>query len=175
MTEVDQIALFLRFSPKITHVQLKLMQILPSAGFWPRCMAFLIDAAIISSLHFSCFFILGLSTYQTVLKRFPASLGAIAVFLILFLFSCHLLAMAYFTVFHAISGQTIGKLCLGLRVVSQEGERLSVGAAFLRWVGYIVSGLPLAAGFLWVVVDDKGLAWHDRLAGSAVVELAETT
>jgi uncharacterized RDD family membrane protein YckC len=83
--------------------------------------------------------------------------------------------MLYFILFHAISGQTIGKLCMGLRLISQDGSQLSVGSAFLRSIGYILSSLPLAIGFFWAAFDRKKLAWHDRLAGSTVVKWPETT
>ncbi|MEW6499863.1 MAG: RDD family protein [Thermodesulfobacteriota bacterium] len=80
-----------------------------------------------------------------------------------------LLGLAYFTVFSACGGQTIGKLLLGIRVVEREGGALSWGRAFLRAVGQLASALPLGAGFLWALIDREGRAWHDHLAMSRVV------
>ncbi len=38
----------------------------------------------------------------------------------------------YFPVIESIQGQTLGKLLLGLRVVTKNGRRISLGQAFLR-------------------------------------------
>jgi uncharacterized RDD family membrane protein YckC len=35
----------------------------------------------------------------------------------------------------------------------------------------LLSWLPLGLGFLWMLVDSQGRAWHDRLSGTRVVEL----
>ena len=80
-----------------------------------------------------------------------------------------LLSMFYFTFFHACFGQTIGKMIFSIRVVSENGMAPSFGMAFLRWTGYLLSLLPLAAGFLWSVVDKDHSAWHDKLALTRVV------
>ena len=78
-------------------------------------------------------------------------------------------AMAYFTWFHGAGGRTPGKMLLGLRVVRISGEPLGFGIAFLRWVGYIVSTLPLWLGFLWIALDGKKQGWHDKIAATLVI------
>jgi uncharacterized RDD family membrane protein YckC len=82
--------------------------------------------------------------------------------------------MAYFTLFHAWLGQTIGKMLMGIKVVTNDNKFISPAMAFLRWSGYILSFAPLAAGFLWAAVDKDQCAWHDRLAQTRVVS-AEMT
>ena len=82
--------------------------------------------------------------------------------------------MIYFIIFHAWSGQTIGKMIMGIRVVTKDNKLIPTSVAFLRWTGYILSILPLASGFLWSVVDKDHCAWHDRLAQTRVVS-AEMT
>jgi len=74
-------------------------------------------------------------------------------------------------------GQTPGKALLGLTVVRTRGAApgrdadamVSVPRGLLRLLGYLISALPLFAGFLWVLVDDHRRAWHDHLAGTSVV------
>ena len=75
----------------------------------------------------------------------------------------------YFLFFFTITGQTIGKRVLGLRVVTASGGRLSLGRAALRLAGYVLSAAPLYLGFLAMLVDDRRRTWHDRIAGSAVI------
>ncbi len=44
---------------------------------------------------------------------------------------------------------------MGLRVVRTGGGDITLGRAMLRSLGYIVSLIPLGAGFFWVLVDDE--------------------
>jgi uncharacterized RDD family membrane protein YckC len=70
---------------------------------------------------------------------------------------------------------TPGKLLLGLRVVNAEtGERLTFVQCVLRYLGYIVSALPLLAGYLWMLRSTRRQTWHDLLAKSVVVRREPT-
>ena len=66
-------------------------------------------------------------------------------------------------------GKTAGKALMGLRVLGQDGRRLTFWQALIRALGYYVSGLALFIGFLWVLVDDRRQTWHDKLARTLVV------
>jgi uncharacterized RDD family membrane protein YckC len=70
--------------------------------------------------------------------------------------------------FWMLAGQTPGKRLMGLRIVRTDGERITIGAAIRRWVGYWLSAI-LFLGYLWVLVDDRRQALHDKLAGTLVV------
>jgi uncharacterized RDD family membrane protein YckC len=80
-----------------------------------------------------------------------------------------MLNMVYFTYFHGTTGQTLGKKLLGLRVVRTTGEPMTIGTAFLRWVGYAISGAILYLGFIWVIFDSRKQGWHDKIAGTYVI------
>jgi uncharacterized RDD family membrane protein YckC len=65
---------------------------------------------------------------------------------------------------------TPGKMALKLRIVdAQTGNRLSLGQAIGRYLGYIVSAIPLGLGFIWIGIDSKKQGWHDKLAGTVVI------
>ncbi len=67
-------------------------------------------------------------------------------------------------------GQTLGKMALGIRVVTAEdGEPLGVGRAGLRILVWTVLAIPAGLGFLTALwrPDRRGL--HDRFAGTRVV------
>lgn len=67
-------------------------------------------------------------------------------------------------------GQTLGKMALGIRVVSVDGQPISWGKAILREIiGKFVSGLVIGLGYLWVFWDSKKQAWHDKIAGTYVI------
>jgi uncharacterized RDD family membrane protein YckC len=53
-------------------------------------------------------------------------------------------------------------------VVRDDGGRLRAGAAIVRWLGYWLSGI-LFLGYLWILVDNRRQAWHDKLAHTLVV------
>ena len=80
-----------------------------------------------------------------------------------------LLNGGYFVAFTAVGGQSIGKMVAGIKVIGQEDEPVPVGRATLRTLAYIVSALPLGAGFLPGVMGGDRLALHDRLAHTRVV------
>jgi uncharacterized RDD family membrane protein YckC len=67
---------------------------------------------------------------------------------------------------------TPGKLVLGLRIVDAEtGGTPPIGRLVLRYVGYLVSALPLGLGYLWVLWDPRRQGWHDKMAGTLVIRL----
>ncbi|MGN6829495.1 RDD family protein [Paucibacter sp. M5-1] len=76
----------------------------------------------------------------------------------------------YFIGFWAWQGTTPGKLLAGLLVVdARSGARPTPGRCALRWLGYLLSALPLGLGFAWAALDGERRCWHDRMAGTRVV------
>jgi uncharacterized RDD family membrane protein YckC len=82
--------------------------------------------------------------------------------------------IGYQVYFWTSTGQTVGKQVMGLKVVSAEtGELLDMGGAALRYVGYMVSAIPLYLGFFWILWDPKHDAWHDKIAKTKVIKVAK--
>jgi uncharacterized RDD family membrane protein YckC len=79
------------------------------------------------------------------------------------------MAAGYFLFFWSLSGQTLGKLLTGSRVVDRRGRALGFGRAALRLVATLVAALPLGAGFIGLWTDPERRGWHDRLAGTKVI------
>jgi uncharacterized RDD family membrane protein YckC len=78
-----------------------------------------------------------------------------------------LIALGYELLFTAAQGQTVGKMVMGLRVVSDDEpseDRVSVKQAAVR----ALSLLPLGAGLVAALVGQRQ-AVHDRLAHTRVV------
>ena len=66
---------------------------------------------------------------------------------------------------------TPGKMIVGARIVdANTGAPASVGQYTGRYFSYFLSMLPLALGCLWIAVDPKRQGWHDKLAGTVVVQ-----
>lgn len=70
--------------------------------------------------------------------------------------------------FWVLVGQTPGKRFLGVRVVRTDGERVGLGNAVRREIGYVISAI-LFLGFLWILFDNRRQGFHDKLAGTFVV------
>jgi uncharacterized RDD family membrane protein YckC len=60
---------------------------------------------------------------------------------------------------------------LSIKVVrDKDGGPVTWGAAFLRLIGYWVSGFVFYLGYIWIFIDKRKRGWHDLIAGTIVVE-----
>jgi uncharacterized RDD family membrane protein YckC len=144
-------------------------------GFWRRFFAFLIDEVILYFISLILFLIglLALGLKGEMMGRVLSSIEdparGIGLFALLYIAASLLAGMIYFTGFHGIAGRTPGKMLLGLRVIQASGDPMTPGIAFLRWVGYLISGPPFCLGFLWVAFDGRKQGWHDKIAATLVI------
>jgi len=68
------------------------------------------------------------------------------------------------------NGRTLGKMMLRLRVVKKHGGAITILDALLRNVfGYMISQIFLL-GYLWALFDTEKQTWHDKMAGTVVIE-----
>jgi len=138
-------------------------------GFGRRLVASLIDMLVVGFLTFILVVALSLAillidiftAYKYPDREFPVDTMTLWLGLIV--------SVVYFVGYWAKSGQTFGKTVMGIRIVSADGTPLSWGKAFLRYIGYIVSGIVLSLGFLWLAFDSKRQGWHDKIAGTYVL------
>jgi len=125
----------------------------PRAGFWRRFAATLVDWVIIAIVYGILVVIVGAS----------AAYGLVIV-----------VSLAYFTYFEGSErGQTPGKMALGIRVIDfGGGGSIGYGRAFIRWIGRIVSQLPIFLGYFWMLWDNERQTWHDKFANDVVVPVS---
>jgi len=145
-----------------------------AATFGARFVAFGIDLAVLGCIYSFLLLLAFLVLLRLTPIDFVVITRVFSRFLVLLVFTPFVLPMVYFSLFHALSGRTVGKLIMGIQVVAAGNGLLTPGESFLRWVGYLLSALPAAAGFLWSVLDRQHDAWHDKLAGSHVISLEMT-
>jgi uncharacterized RDD family membrane protein YckC len=74
----------------------------------------------------------------------------------------------YFTIFWSLTGQTPGDRLMGIRVYSTSADRIRIRQAFVRYWAMLLAALPLGAGFLPVLTDDRRRGLHDRIANTVV-------
>jgi uncharacterized RDD family membrane protein YckC len=85
------------------------------------------------------------------------------------LFLFELIPLAFFGGFWWRGGQTLGMRSWRVKVVRMDGTPLSWRDALKRHLAALLSCLALGLGFLWILIDAEGLAWHDRLSGTRLI------
>jgi uncharacterized RDD family membrane protein YckC len=79
------------------------------------------------------------------------------------------IASGFYLWFWTRRRQTVGMRAWQLQVIRADGGPLSLRDAALRLAGSVVSLAAFGLGYLWILVDPAGLAWHDRLSGTRIV------
>jgi uncharacterized RDD family membrane protein YckC len=80
-----------------------------------------------------------------------------------------LVVVSYFVAFWSGTGQTPGMALMRLRVLDHMGNPPRVARSLLRFAGLVLAIVPLFAGCLPALVDDRRRALQDFLAGTTVV------
>lgn len=78
---------------------------------------------------------------------------------------------AYMIIMHVeYNGQTVGSRITGIRLVMEDGSKLTYGKAILREVVSNISFIVLFLGFFWIGWDKKKQGWHDKIAQTLVIK-----
>lgn len=115
------------------------------AGFWIRALAFVIDATIVGVVA------------QLI------GFGENGDGVLLILYQAILIA--------TWKGQTIGKRACGIRVITIDGNYLTMGRAFGRTFATMLSMLTFTIGYLMAPFDRQNRTLHDRIASTLVVRV----
>jgi uncharacterized RDD family membrane protein YckC len=133
------------------------------AGFWVRVVASLIDTILLVLLTSPILYLIYGPDYFTDNDRLIAGGWD-------FLVTWVLPAVAVI-VFWVYRSATPGKIIQGIRIVdAATGDKPSIGQLIGRYFAYYVSTFPLMLGFVWVAFDRRKQGWHDKLAGTVVIE-----
>jgi uncharacterized RDD family membrane protein YckC len=137
----------------------------PAAGHGARMAAVLVDVLLLGAINAAILYltlaIAGLSMADAgILPRAP-----LAAFLLL-------LNGGYLVVFTAASGQTIGKMAAGIRVLTDEGRQVDVASAVVRSLGWLLGVAAAGLGYLPALLGPDRRAFHDRIARTRVVRIA---
>jgi uncharacterized RDD family membrane protein YckC len=139
------------------------------AGFWPRLGAFLIDALLLSMILRILFPFQG---FYSNLWHFEPAWYLVPLMAISNVVST-VSTVAYSVAFWTWRGQTPGKIAMNIKILRADGTNINFGYSLLRYLGYIVCGLMLGAGFLWIAFDSRKQGIHDKIADTVVVKLPE--
>jgi uncharacterized RDD family membrane protein YckC len=137
---------------------------LPSGygGLGARGLAFTVDLAISALAFLAAAALVGLVAWLTgglgpgLLAGLLASAGWVIVL------------AAYLVLFWTVAGQTPGMRLMRLRVTDRGGAPLRFWRALARLIGLVLAIIPVFAGFLPVLFDQRRRALQDFLAGTVV-------
>jgi len=162
-------------------------------GFWKRVLAFLIDSLVVSlilspvmlALYGGGYFAklnaeltallvssgdlnADLVRKLEILSRPDSALSAISDIRVQF-------GLLVATIlFWRFRGATPGKMVVKARIVTADGLRQpSTGRLIGRFLAYFVSIIPSFLGFLWIAFDRRKQGWHDKLAGTVVINVED--
>ena len=139
------------------------------AGFVTRAIAFAIDVALIDLAAVTVAIVVGLGISALDVPDVVVTI-AIAIGGVAYVVWC----VGYFATFWSTTGQTPGARVMGVRVVCASGDQpVRLRAAVVRLAGMVLAAIPLFAGFLLILVDDRRRGLQDRLARTVVVYAAD--
>lgn len=78
-------------------------------------------------------------------------------------------AWGFFAWFWTHSGQTLGMQAWRLKVQNADGSPITVRQTVLRFIGAILSMLPMGIGYFYMLFNPHRETLHDRLSASEIV------
>ena len=136
-------------------------------GLVTRSIAFALDAAVINLIAIAVGAVVSLAvSVLSVPDWLDTVLLAVggAVYL--------LWTVVYFATFWSTTGQTPGDRVMQIRVCLANGDRLTAGRSVVRLIALTLAAIPLFAGFVLILFDERRRGLHDMLAGTVVVASA---
>jgi uncharacterized RDD family membrane protein YckC len=118
-------------------------------GFWIRFLAYIIDVVIL--------FVVNMVLALVVGAMASTALGIIV-------------GSVYSVGFWSAQGATPGMMAVGVKITTVDGDPIDFGKAFLRYIGYWVSGITLGIGFLMIAFTPQKRGLHDYIAGTVVIK-----
>jgi len=139
-------------------------------GFWIRLVAYLIDAILLNIV----FGIIGAIIGVSLIPADPAKIDPMEAMSSMGTFQLVALVVTwlYFALMESSPrGATVGKMVVGLRVVTEQGQRLTFLNATGRFFAKFISAIILFIGYLMAAFTDRKRALHDIIAGTLVIKV----
>jgi len=119
-------------------------------GFWARVLAYILDTILLVIVQF---ILMALISNQATLLLVQLVAGWV-----------------YFAGLESSMGATPGKLVMGMRITTVDGQNISFLRATGRYFAKIISGLILCIGYLMIAWDGHKQGLHDKIAGTYVIK-----
>jgi uncharacterized RDD family membrane protein YckC len=140
---------------------------LPTASIARRALAALGDGVVLATAlaAFAAIFLRLNPSLYPIRGPFPMLTGALAVVAVL-------LWKAYEFLFVVYTGSTPGLRAARLRLVEFDGSPPNRRLRRWRVLASCLSALSAGLGYLWCVLDQDGLCWHDRITRTHIQSVA---
>jgi len=125
-----------------------------SASIPRRLLAGVVDSLILGAT---------LTAFAAIFLRLNPGRAPLPVLITGFLVVTVLLWAAYEFLFVVYTGSTPGLRALRLRLVRFDGSAVSRRLRRWRVLASFLSAFSLGLGYLWGILDEDGLCWHDRI------------
>ena len=145
------------------------------ASNWKRFIAYIIDIIPITLIIFAiAYFFFGFNEVLKVFVENRQNLQARLEYLT-YRNSIRSAALVFWIIYSTILDAskfngTLGKYCMGIKVVDENGNSLTITRSIFRNVAKILSAIVLFLGFIWIIFSKKKQGWHDMIAGTFVVK-----
>ncbi|HEV2690650.1 MAG TPA: RDD family protein [Bryobacteraceae bacterium] len=130
-----------------------------SASIPQRLLAGLVDRLILGS---------ALAAFGAIFLRLNPARAPLPLLIAAFLIVAVLLWAAYEFLFVVYTGSTPGLRVLRLRLVKFDGSLADRRLRRWRVLASFLSACSLGLGYLWSVLDQDGLCWHDRITHTCI-------
>jgi len=145
------------------------------AGFWIRFVAKFIDNLVLIFFVLILMGLLGVGLYAAGVPiepsqdpNTPPPTGFVILMIAYYLFAFGF-QIAYPAIMVAKYGATWGKMALGLKVVNDDGSKLSTGKSWGRGFAELVNQFTCAIGYIIAGFDSEKRALHDHICSTRVI------
>ena len=128
-------------------------------GFWRRFAANFLDGIILGIAY---------KLVNTVLLAIASLTGTAYLGFSDWMLSA-IIFWTYMIWFKGYKGATPGYNVFGIRIISINGTQVSIKQITVRIIASFFSAIPLGLGYIWIAVDANRQAWHDKIAGTYVI------
>jgi len=137
------------------------MEDLQYVGFWARFRATIVDTILLILIIYPIFYLL----YGDAFMEKGAEFNAVNNFINYILPFIGVLILWHY------KSATPGKMLIKASIVDATTyAKPSTKQFVIRYLGYLISLLPLGLGYFWAGWDKKKQTWHDKLAHTVVVQ-----
>lgn len=176
MTEWEKASFYKIESEKAKTDYVNLNQDYPYVGFWKRTFAFMIDSILLSFVVWiigsllSPFMYVLMSANVGEMSPEDVLLAGAAGSYMLYTMAGQVVNWLYFSILESSAWQaTIGKKLLNIKVVDEEGKRITFLRGTGRYLAKFLSVLSLGIGFMMSGWTKKKQALHDKIAKTYVI------
>lgn len=153
------------------------------AGFWLRLAAALIDFSVLIVGLYILYCVISQSLFwifPDIRSLFNALIdisngaylpGSLIWVMATFTLTFLVAGTIYCVAFSATSGQTLGKMAVGIKVIRTDSSPLDLRCSIIRFLGSVLCTAMLGIGFILIAFDSHKQGLHDRIADTYVVKL----